>query len=185
MVLTHDERHELLTIAHDAIVGALTGTHHQQIRSTGDNLQQQSGAFVTIRSQGELRGCIGYIESERPLAETIAEVAVKAATEDPRFPPMTFAEFASASIEISILSPLKRVAGPDDIIVGTHGVVVVLGMRRGLLLPQVAIEHRFDSEAFLSAAMRKGGIPSSMSRLPEVEIYVFEAEVVQETDDLH
>ena len=173
-----------MAIAREAIECALKRTQFQHPIPTAEGLAQPSGAFVTIRREGELRGCIGYIESEKPVADVVAEVAAKAATEDLRFLPMTLAELEHATFEISILSPLRRVSSPEEIIVGVHGLVVALGNRRGLLLPQVATEHHLGREAFLEATLRKAGIPPALWVAPDIEVYVFEAEVIQEADVL-
>jgi AmmeMemoRadiSam system protein A len=181
-MLSQHEKRELVMVARDAIACALKGATFRVPAPATDALAQPCGAFVTIRIDHELRGCIGYIESERSLIDVVAEVAVKAATDDPRFPPMSSEGFEHAAIEVSVLSPLRRIQQIDEIEIGVHGLVVALGLRRGLLLPQVATEYHLDREAFLRAAMQKAGLPPAMWRLPEIEIYVFEAEVVQEFD---
>ncbi len=181
-MLSDDEKRELLTIARDAIECALKGVPFFPQAPSTEGLMQPNGAFVTMRIEHELRGCIGYIESEKSLADVVAEVAVKAALDDPRFSPMTLSEFEYASVEVSILSPLRRIFDVEEIEIGKHGLVVALGMRRGLLLPQVAIEHHLDRKTFLEATMRKAGLPPGAWRLPETEIHVFEAEVVHVID---
>lgn len=169
-------------VAREAITCALKGTRYVVPQHPRGALAQPRGAFVTVRVHDELRGCIGYIQSEQPLIAVVAEVAVKAATDDPRFAPLTLAEIEHTSIEVSVLSPLRRIRSIEEIQIGVHGVVVALGMRRGLLLPQVATEHHLDREAFVSAAAQKAGLLPEMWRLPEVELYVFEAEVIHESD---
>lgn len=183
-MLSNDEKQELLSVARYAIEGRLKGFFSQTNTAFHENLLRPSGAFVTIRIEQELRGCIGYIESEKPLVQVVAEVAARAATEDPRFPPMTVRELDLASIEVSVLSPPRRISNINDIEIGTHGLVVALGMNRGLLLPQVAAEHSLDRESFFAAALHKAGIPLGMRYLPELEIFVFEAEVLHEVNVL-
>lgn len=180
-MLSNDEKQELLRIAREAVSNAVQGKTEFR-RKLVKKEYQPSGVFVTLRIEGELRGCIGYIESENPLEDVIAEVAIKAATADPRFTPMTHEEIERASIEISILSPLHRIAGVEEIAIGVHGIVVSVGAHRGLLLPQVAVEHNLDKQAFLEAAMRKTGLPSGIWNLPEVELSVFTAEVFCESE---
>jgi AmmeMemoRadiSam system protein A len=138
---------------------------------------------VTLRSHGALRGCIGYIESILPLANVVEEVAVKAALEDPRFPPLTSAEVKDMIIEVSVLSPLVRVKNIEEINVGVHGLLLELGPRRGLLLPQVATEYHWDRLAFLNATARKAGLPEDGWRHPEAKLYRFTAEIVEETEE--
>lgn len=183
-MLSQDEKRELLAVARDAITSALKGEPYTPQTPSTEALAQPAGAFVTLRCDHELRGCIGYIESEKPLIQVVAEVAQKAAFEDPRFAPLTPEEFEQVTVEVSVLSPLRRVHSAEEIEVGVHGIVVALGLRRGLLLPQVAVEHHLDREAFLEAALRKAGLPSSFRHAPDLEIYVFEAEVVTEADVL-
>ncbi len=183
-MLSNGDKQELLSVARLAIEAKLTGHSISLENSFHETLLQPSGAFVTIRVDHELRGCIGYIESDKPLAHVVAEVAAKAATNDPRFAPMTVPELDVASIEISVLSPPRRIFSIDEIEIGIHGLMVVLGMNRGLLLPQVAIEHGLDRESFFVATLQKAGIPLAMRYIPELEIYVFDAEILHETNVL-
>jgi len=183
-MLTAVEKRELLGIARDAIGYAL---HHRSVEGRTvreDALLQPCGAFVTLRSNQQLRGCIGYIESHRPLADTVAEVAVKAAMEDPRFLPLTLSEFEHVDIEISILSPLRRIEGIEEIEIGIHGLLIEQGARRGLLLPQVATEYEWDRQMFLEAVARKAGLAKSAWRDADTKLFVFSAEVVEEADCL-
>ncbi len=181
-MLSHDEKRELLQIAREAIACALNRTMYQIPVPNTSGLSEPRGAFVTLRVDEELRGCIGYIESKKPVIQVVQEVAAKAALEDPRFPPMTIAEFENATIEISVLSPLHRIQSVEEVQVGTHGLVVACGPRRGLLLPQVAVEHELGRESFLNAAIQKAGLATSQMHSSDFELYVFEAEVVHETD---
>lgn len=190
-MVTPEEERELLEIARESIASALalgrTGARwemDQRLRSrnwTG-RLGEPSGAFVTIRERGELRGCIGYIESPLPLARVVAEVAAKAATEDPRFPPMSQSELASAKLEVSILTPLRRITDIAEITVGTHGLLLELGRHRGLLLPQVATEYGWDRETFLASTARKAGLPGAAWKDPDASIYIFSADIVSEEE---
>ena len=179
----------MLEIARESIAHALAGANRRsggsQVRSQKPEgrLAESSGAFVTIRIGHDLRGCIGYIVSDRPLAEVIAEVAVKAALEDPRFPPLTQGELARATLEISLLSPLKAIAGMEEIRVGQDGLLIELGRFRGLLLPQVATEQGWDREQFLDHTARKAGLPPSAWKDPAAKIYRFTAEIIQEHPD--
>lgn len=144
------------------------------------SLIEKCGAFVTLHSNGELRGCIGYIEGIIPLFETVQEVAVKAALEDPRFEPVTVDELDNIDLEISVLSPLKKIKDVNKIEVGKHGLVIKRGYSRGLLLPQVAVEYNWDREAFLSHTCRKAGIGADQWKDQATEIYIFSAEIFSE-----
>jgi AmmeMemoRadiSam system protein A len=179
-MFTPEEKRGLVAIARNAIWDALHGrAFHVQIPPEG-MLSRPGGAFVTIRINGELRGCIGYIQAPAPLAEVVAEVAEKAALEDPRFPPLTLQEFEQIRTEISVLSPLHKISDVNEVVVGKHGLLLELRHARGLLLPQVAEEYGWDREAFLENTARKAGLPRSAWKDPEAVIYVFTAEIIQE-----
>ncbi len=154
---SQQERLLLLKLAHDAIDAAL---HHQEVDTTppSDHLAEKRGAFTTLHLHGQLRGCVGYVFAVRPLMRTVAETAVAAAFHDTRFLPLTEEEAREIDIEISVLSPLQPIA-PEDVEVGRHGLVVTLGARRGLLLPQVPQEYGWDRETFLAETCHKAGLP--------------------------
>ena len=141
--------------------------------------EQKRAAFVTLTRNGALRGCIGSLAAERPLANAIPELAVSSATEDPRFPRVSRDEVDDLRIEISVLSP-PRDARPEEVEVGTHGLIIERGWRRGLLLPQVATEHHMDREQFLAATCQKAGLPSNAWKDPETRLQTFTAEVFGE-----
>jgi AmmeMemoRadiSam system protein A len=143
----------------------------------------EAGAFVTLRRSGELRGCIGHIEAERPVAGVVVRVAASAASEDPRFSPIHPAELSAIDIEISVLGPLERIdpKDPAQIEIGRHGLVIEQGQHRGLLLPQVAAEWGWDRETFLSHLCAKAGLPRDAWRTGAA-VFRFEAEVFGETD---
>lgn len=184
-MLTHEEKRELLGIAREAITEALHNRPYSPALKRSQRLLAPSGAFVTIRSGHDLRGCIGYIESNRPLVDTVAEVARKSAFDDPRFPPLLQSELEHISLEISILSPLCRIRDVDEIQVGTHGLLLELGLQRGLLLPQVATEFGWSREEFLQAVSRKAGLPVDAWKEPDAVIFVFGAEIIDEASVLH
>ncbi len=129
------------------------------------------------RERGRLRGCIGFIEARKPLARTVEEMAVAAALQDPRFPPLREEELKEISLEISVLTPLRKTADVGQIEVGTHGLYVRKGSRAGLLLPQVATEYGWDRDTFLKETCRKAGLAPDAWRDPETEIYLFSADV--------
>ena len=136
-------------------------------------------AFVSLHAEGDLRGCIGMITAVESLAGTVARCAALAATEDPRFPPLERAELDAVSIEISVLGPRVPIADPSGIVVGRHGLMVTLGSRRGLLLPQVAVEQGWDRETFLRETCRKAGLEETAWKKGAV-VEAFEAEVFSE-----
>jgi hypothetical protein len=142
-----------------------------------NRLRQSLGAFVTLKIGGRLRGCIGHLVGDKPLNETVAEMAKAAAFQDPRFPPLSRQEFDNLETEISILSPLEPCPDPRKIEVGRHGLVIRKGRNSGLLLPQVPVEWGWDRETFLKHTAMKAGIPAEAWKDPDTEILWFEAEV--------
>ncbi len=178
MLLTGDERKELLRLARIAI------SEHLRERkisveefSVKGNLSNQCGVFVTLRINGQLRGCIGYAESEHPLAETVIDSAVKAATQDPRFIPLSPEELDNTVIEISVLSPLAALEDYQTVIIGEHGLYLESEHHRGLLLPQVAVENKWDRETFLLQLGKKAGIHDFHLDYPGAKIFTFTADV--------
>jgi AmmeMemoRadiSam system protein A len=177
-MFTDDQRRALVAIAREAVRISVTGSRGApRVEPPGD-LPPASGAFVTLKKRGELRGCIGTLECRRPLAEEVARVAISAAREDPRFAPVSAAEVSELAVEVSVLGPLEPIdpADPDAIVIGRHGLVVEQGARRGLLLPQVATEWGWDRETFLSHTCTKAGLPADCWRRG-AEVYRFAAEV--------
>jgi len=178
-VLDHRQRAALLRIARSSVESADRGREADIPLPEEEALQRLAGAFVTIRRRGELRGCIGLIEPKLPLWQTVARAAALAATEDFRFPPIRPEEIPDLRLEISVLSPLEKVEDPSAVQVGTHGLVIEQGLRRGLLLPQVAREWGWDREQFLSHTCEKAGL-SPLAWLQGAAIYRFTAEVFGE-----
>ncbi|NLY41396.1 MAG: AmmeMemoRadiSam system protein A [Desulfovibrionales bacterium] len=138
-------------------------------------LQLELGAFVTLKKNGQLRGCIGNVTGQGPLAETIERMACAAAFEDPRFPPLTAHELDALQIEVSVMGPLTLCPDPERIEVGKHGLYIRKAMHAGLLLPQVALEWGWDRETFLDQTCVKAGLPRGSWRKPKTEIWWFEA----------
>lgn len=149
-----------------------------ELRHPTDLLRAPGRAFVTLRNGPELRGCVGYLDASRPLWETVARAARSAAYEDGRFPPVEPEEMPEITVEISILTEPRPVQSPDEVIPGRHGVIVTDGRRRGLLLPQAAVEYGWTREEFLDAACRKAGLPADAWR-KGAGIEVFEAQIFQ------
>src|SRR4029077_3822281 len=121
---------------------------------------RRGGAFVTLHKGGELRGCIGHLDASDLLAKVVARCAVAARSADPRFPRIAQTELALIEIELSILGVFERIDGPADVEVGRHGLLVEHGRQRGLLLPQVAVEWKWDAATFLDQTCRKAGLPT-------------------------
>ena len=174
------DRALLLKIAREAIAAHLNPEFHFAISNLRSAiLARPGGAFVTIHKGGDLRGCIGHVEPPEPLGEVVRRCAVSAAGSDPRFPPMAPDEFDTVDIEISLLGPLEPIAGPHDILVGRHGLVVERGWQRGLLLPQVATEWKWSAEEFLARTCQKAGLPHDAWK-KDAKIWRFDAEVFAE-----
>ena len=155
---TEEDRRRLLQLARAAIVAHVTGTPPPRAAIEGA-LAQPGGAFVTIHNHAELRGCIGHIEATDPLGLVVPRCAVAACSSDPRFPQVKASELPDIDLELSLLGPLEPIAGPADVDVGRHGLVVEQGWHRGLLLPQVATEWGWDAPTFLAHTCEKAGLP--------------------------
>jgi AmmeMemoRadiSam system protein A len=138
---------------------------------------------VTLRVGDDLRGCIGYPEADRALVDVIEQCAASAAVSDPRFAPLRVSELTSVDLEISVLGPIEPVQDISEVEVGRHGLIVERGHRRGLLLPQVAVEWNWDREEFAAHTCRKAGLPSD-AWLTGATLFKFEAEVFGDDDRL-
>ncbi len=169
---------ELLRQARQAVKDAVCQGRLPEVPAPPGPLSEPCGAFVTLHTGSRLRGCIGYVEAHKPLLTTVRECAMAAALRDPRFEPVTPGEVAALRLEISVLSPLEDVA-PEQIEIGRHGLVVSRGFQRGLLLPQVAVEWKWDRERFLSETCQKAGMPPDAWRYG-ARIQAFTAQVFEE-----
>jgi AmmeMemoRadiSam system protein A len=139
------------------------------------------GAFVTLKINGELRGCIGRFTSDEPLYEVVNQMAEASAFEDGRFNPLTKKEFEKTEIEISVLGPLKKIKDTSEIVLGKHGIYIKKDFRTGTMLPQVAIEQNWNLDQFLGYTSRdKAGI--GWLGWKDAEIYIYEAVVLEEKD---
>jgi len=177
MTSDHD-RALLLRLAREAIE-AHVGVRAAHVTGDVSALATPGGVFVTLHKQGDLRGCIGHVEADQPLGQVIPRCAVAAAATDPRFPPLTADELRQIDIELSLLGPLEAIAGPDDIEIGRHGLVVQQAWQRGLLLPQVAVEWSWNAETFLAQTCYKAGLPRDAWK-HGAQIWRFDAEVFGE-----
>jgi AmmeMemoRadiSam system protein A len=173
-----DTRTRLLEHARETLRATAAGRAPEEA-PRGGVLDELAAVFVTLHRGGELRGCLGQTIPRSPLGAAVREMTVDAATQDPRFPPVTPEEVPEIHIEISRLStPVPATA--EEVVVGRHGVVIRAGARVGLLLPQVATEFGCDALQFLELACRKAGLPTSAWQDEGVSISVFEAEVFGE-----
>lgn len=173
---------ELLNLARQTIAARVGLPNAVPKRTSDPVLLQPRGAFVTLRKQGMLRGCIGQVEPESPLWDTVSEMAIAAAFHDPRFPPLREAELSEVDIEISVLSPPSEVTDPQEIEIGRHGLIIEKGGFSGLLLPQVASSRAWDTLTFLRETCRKAGL------MPDdwksgATIWKFQAEVFGERSE--
>jgi len=153
-----EERARLLKLAHEAIEAALAG-REVEVEPPNTHLAQPRGAFTTLYLHGQLRGCVGYVFPVAPLFRTVADTARAAAFEDSRFCAITREEAPELEVQVSVLSALQPVR-PEEVEVGRHGLLVSLGGQRGLLLPQVPVEHGWGRITFLEQTCRKAGLPS-------------------------
>jgi AmmeMemoRadiSam system protein A len=182
--LDSPERKTLLRLAREAIEKAAQrgAAETGAVTSWPGRLGKPAGAFVTLRRGERLRGCIGHLEaSDSSLAVAVLWAAQAAALEDPRFEPVRPEEVAGLTIEISVLTPFEEIA-PEKVIIGTHGLVIQQGHRRGLLLPQVATEHNLSRERFLEETCIKAGLPRDAWRDSATKVFAFTAEVFSEED---
>jgi len=185
--LTGKERSFLLSHARRTIGQELGVVHFDaptdaDIENIGPHLKEKRGCFVTIHRSGQLRGCIGIFESHSPLWRNVEEMAIQAAFHDPRFPPLSDGEFDKIDIEISVLSPLRKVENVNEIKVGEHGICITRSFNRGVLLPQVATEQCWDRDTFLDHTCLKAGLPPGQWRKPGTIIEAFTAEVFGEKE---
>jgi len=171
----------LLKLARETLNLYLKQGRWPEVIPDNPKLIRKQGVFVTLKINGELRGCIGYPLPVKPLYQAVMEMAVAAATEDYRFPPLSPEELDRLSIEISVLTRPKKVNRPEEVIVGRHGIIISKGYNQGLLLPQVPLEYGWDLETYLSHGCLKAGLhPDEWRR--GVNIEVFEAQVFSEDD---
>jgi AmmeMemoRadiSam system protein A len=172
------ERAEILALARDAIAEWLG--RPTQPRPDLQVFAREAAAFVTLHARGELRGCIGHVQADRPLADVITSCAVSAARADPRFAPVRAEELDLLAIEVSILTPFERIDVIEQIEIGRHGLLVERGWQRGLLLPQVAPEWGWSPVQFVAHTCRKAGLPTNAWPSGGAVLYRFEAEVFGE-----
>jgi AmmeMemoRadiSam system protein A len=177
--LSATEKNLLLKIAREAIVNYIMKGSKPALDVSSESLLTKQGCFVTIKHKGSLRGCLGQFTSDKPLCQLVQEMAIAAATHDPRFYPMVVEDLQNFDLEISILSPIKKIDSIDEIEVGVHGLYIEKNSYRGVLLPQVATEYGWDRLTFLSQTCLKAGLDKEAWK-DDADIHIFSAQVIEE-----
>ena len=181
--LNEEQQEVLLKLARESIETYLKTGKKEQLKTDDERLKIEQGAFVTLRKHGELRGCIGHIVPIEPLCDTVADMAIAAATQDPRFPKVTLREMKDINIEISVLSIPRRVQSADEIEMGKHGVIVQKGYKKGVFLPQVATETGWDKVTFLEhLCSGKARLSKDAWKDEDTELRIFTAQLFEEED---
>lgn len=171
------ERALLLQWAHESILAALED-RRISLTPPGAHLAEPRGVFTSLHLEGHLRGCVGYVLPVAPLYQAVADTARAAAFEDSRFCPVTREEAGRLEVELSVLSPPRPIS-PEEIEVGHHGLLISMAGQRGLLLPQVAVQYRWDRAMFLEQTCRKAGLPRD-AWLKGASVEAFTAEIFGE-----
>ncbi len=180
--LTETEKKELLRIARATIENHITGKKIPEFKPLTEKLKEHYGVFVTLKKKGQLRGCIGYVQGIKPLYQAVSDMTIAASTEDPRFPRVSVDELKDLTIEITVMTPLRKIKNINEIQVGKHGLVIKRGYNQGLLLPQVATEENWDRETFLQHTCWKAGLPQDAWKDKETEIYIFSGTIFKEKE---
>jgi AmmeMemoRadiSam system protein A len=181
-VLGPDEKREILRIARATVSEFLCAGRIPPGRPHRRSLLASAGAFVTLRAGEELRGCIGTQSEDQPLYRAVQEMAVAAATRDPRFPALRPDELDAILIEVSVLGDRTPVRSSRDVEIGKHGLAIHCRGQRGLLLPQVASESGWNAEEFLAAVCTKAQLPAEAWRTLDCTVERFTAQVFTETE---
>ncbi len=180
MSLSADEKKLLLKLARSSIRAHLQDKSLPPLKDAPPVLGEPRGVFVSLHRHGQLRGCIGYLEAVMPLGQAVQEMAAAAAFRDPRFSPLREEELADLDVEISILTPMQRISKVEEIEVGKHGLYIERGYYRGLLLPQVATQYKWNRQTFLEQTCCKAGLPPDAWKDTATRIYTFTAEIISE-----
>ncbi len=175
--LTKDDKATLYAIARTAIECAAQGKKPPDVEVKSDILKENRGAFVSLHLHGNLRGCIGHIQPTRPLYKTVQDMAIAAAFQDPRFEPVRADEIDELDIEISVLTPMRRIDNIQEIEIGKHGIYIIKDGYHGLLLPQVATNYGWNKKTFLEHACLKAGLPPDAWTDKDTQIYIFSADI--------
>jgi AmmeMemoRadiSam system protein A len=177
--ISENDKNYLLCIARKQIADKLKINFNKDCGKY-ENLNFNSGCFVTLHIDGNLRGCIGNFREDTNIIQNVKEMAISAAFSDPRFPPLESEEFNRINIEISVLSPMIKINSLNDIKIGRDGLYIKKGFYSGVLLPQVATEYNWSVEEFLSHTCVKAGLPSNYWQVNKLDIYRFEAVIFSE-----
>ncbi len=177
MNLSEADKKQLIQLARTSIRAHIKGEAIPSLEGASPLLCQLRGVFVSLHRQGRLRGCIGYLEAVKPLGLAVVEMSAAAAFHDPRFLPLREDELADLHVEISVLTPMQRLERVEHIQVGIHGLYIEKGMNRGLLLPQVAVECRWDRTTFLQQTCCKAGLSPNAWEDADTRIFTFTAEI--------
>jgi AmmeMemoRadiSam system protein A len=183
-LLTPDEERTLLRLARVTLEAWIKNESKDvdlEMFDLTEPLSSRAGAFVTLHHEGKLRGCIGYIEPIKPLYEAVMDNARNAATNDPRFPKVTVTELPYVDVEISVMSPLRKIDSVDEIVIGEHGLVIKKDYNQGVFLPQVAVEQKWNLEQYLEGICRKAYLPTDAWK-EDAELEVFTAQVFGEKE---
>jgi AmmeMemoRadiSam system protein A len=172
-----EEKAFLHRLARQAIEHHLLGRPMPTRDGESKKLAEKRGAFVTLKTHKQLRGCIGHIAAIKPLSQTVIDMAQAAAFQDPRFPPLSKNELNDLEIEISALTPFRTIQDIQEIQVGKHGLYIERGFHSGLLLPQVAVEYGWDTQTFLEQTCQKAGLPRDAWKDKKTKIQIFSAEI--------
>lgn len=168
-----EEKEALLDLAAASVRAAVSGAPEPEFTPASPALSEPGAAFVTLTKDGALRGCIGHVAAHWPLWECVRAMARSAAIDDTRFEPVSPTELGRLAFEITVLTPLVPFSDLSEIEIGRDGLVAELGTRRGLLLPQVAVEWGFTRETFLDATLRKAGLPAQAMQDPRLRLFRF------------
>lgn len=180
-MLNKEERKKLLTLARDTIINYLKTGKVPEVKDVDSFSKKDMGAFVTLHKNGQLRGCIGNLIAKGPLYLAVRDMAIEAATSDPRFSSVKLEEMSDVDIEISALSPMEKIEDYKKIEIGKHGVLVKSGFVSGVYLPQVANEAGWSLEEFMdSLCGEKAGLEKDAWKKGTCEMYIFTAEVFGE-----
>lgn len=175
-LLSTDEQNVLLQVARESVIACTTRQPLPTVQIESSRLNEKRGCFVCIKIGGALKGCLGNFISDKPLYHLVQEMAEAASCRDPRFYPMKPADLEDFELEISVLTPMQKIASTDEIEVGTHGLYIEKNGFRGVLLPQVATEYGWNLETFLGQTCLKAGLKKTDWQ-EGAEIYIFSAQV--------
>jgi AmmeMemoRadiSam system protein A len=179
--LSDAARTDLLGLARGTLEAHFRGGPPPRLASDrAETFGEPRGLFVSLHRDGKLRGCIGTLSPTGDLTQVVSEFALRAAFEDPRFPPLEAGELPACTLEISVLTAPRQIQAPEEIDIGRDGLILEAGGRRGLLLPQVATEFGFDADRFLGEVSAKAGLPRDAWRRPDASVWAFQADVFSE-----